>query len=106
MRTLGSLPRERQERIAQETIDIYAPIAHRLGMGKIRGELEDLSFKYLEPEASAELMREIDSYRQQNEEFLNKMRHDVEVNLARENIPARVEGRVKQIGRASCRERV
>ena len=96
MRTLGSLPRERQERIAQETIDIYAPIAHRLGMGKIRGELEDLSFKYLEPEASAELMREIDAYRQQNEEFLNKMRHDVEVNLARENIPARVEGRVKR----------
>ncbi len=65
-------------------------------MGKIRGELEDLSFKYLEPEASAELMREIESYRQQNEEFLNKMRHDVEVNLARENIPARVEGRVKR----------
>jgi guanosine-3',5'-bis(diphosphate) 3'-pyrophosphohydrolase len=96
MRTLGSLPRDRQERIAQETIDIYAPIAHRLGMGKIRGELEDLSFKYLEPDASAELMREIDSYRQQNEEFLNKMRHDVEVNLARENIPARVEGRVKR----------
>src|SRR5258706_6813594 len=96
MRTLGSLPREKQERTAQETIEIYAPIAHRLGMGKIRGELEDLSFKYLEPEASAELMREIDAYRQQNEEFLNKMRHDVEVNLARENIPARVEGRVKR----------
>jgi GTP pyrophosphokinase len=96
MRTLGALPRERQERIAQETIDIYAPIAHRLGMGKIRGELEDLSFKYLEPDASAELMREIEAYRQQNEEFLNKMRHDVEVNLARENIPARVEGRLKR----------
>ncbi len=96
MRTMDALPRERQERIAQETLDIYAPIAHRLGMGKIRGELEDLSFKYLEPEASAELRREIDSYRQQNEEFLNKMRHDVEVNLARENIPARVEGRVKR----------
>jgi GTP diphosphokinase / guanosine-3',5'-bis(diphosphate) 3'-diphosphatase len=96
MRTLDALPRERQERIAQETIDIYAPIAHRLGMGKIRGELEDLSFKYLEPEASAELMREIEAYRQQNEEFLQKMRHDVEVNLARENIPARVEARVKR----------
>jgi len=96
MRTLGALPRDRQERIAQETIDIYTPIAHRLGMGKIRGELEDLSFQYLEPEASAELLREIDSYRQQNEEFLIKMRHDVEVNLARENIPARVEGRVKR----------
>jgi guanosine-3',5'-bis(diphosphate) 3'-pyrophosphohydrolase len=96
MRTLHFLPRDRQQRIAQETLEIYAPIAHRLGMGKIRGELEDLSFQYLEPDAAAELVREIDSQRQQNEEFLNKMRHDVEVNLAREGIPARVEGRMKR----------
>jgi len=96
MRTLQSLPPDRQQRIAQETIEIYAPIAHRLGMGKIRGELEDLSFQYLEPDASAELNREIDSQREQNEVFLNKMRHEVEVNLARENIPARVEGRMKR----------
>ncbi len=96
MRTLEWLPRERQVRMAQETHDIYAPIAHRLGMGKIRGELEDLSFLYLEPEASAELVREMESQRAQNEEFLSKMRHDVEVNLRRENIPARVEGRIKR----------
>ena len=96
MRTLQFLPRDRQERIAQETIEIYAPIAHRMGMGKIRGELEDLSFQYLEPEASAELIKEIESQHEQNEEFLNKMRHDVEVNLRRENIPARVEGRIKR----------
>jgi GTP diphosphokinase / guanosine-3',5'-bis(diphosphate) 3'-diphosphatase len=96
MRTLQFLPVDRQQRIAQETLEIYAPIAHRLGMGKIRGELEDLSFQYLEPDASAELNREIDSQRQQNVEFLNKMRHDVEVNLAREGIPARVEGRMKR----------
>jgi GTP diphosphokinase / guanosine-3',5'-bis(diphosphate) 3'-diphosphatase len=96
MRTLGALPRERQLRIAQETSEIYAPIAHRLGMGKVRGELEDLSFRYLEPEAWAELMREIESQRLQNEEYLNKMRHDVEVNLRRENVPARVEARIKR----------
>jgi GTP pyrophosphokinase len=96
MRTLGSLPRERQERIAQETIEIYSPIAHRLGMGKIRGELEDLAFRYLEPEAWAELAREIESRRSQNEEFLARIRHDVEMNLAREGIPARVDGRVKR----------
>jgi guanosine-3',5'-bis(diphosphate) 3'-pyrophosphohydrolase len=96
MRTLGSLPREKQERIAQETLDIYAPIAHRLGMGKIRGELEDLAFHYLEPEASAELLHEFEVHRPANEAFLNEIRHTVEVNLAREGIPARVEGRVKR----------
>jgi GTP diphosphokinase / guanosine-3',5'-bis(diphosphate) 3'-diphosphatase len=96
MRTLDALPRERQLRISQETAEIYAPIAHRLGMGKVRGELEDLSFQYLEPDAWAELMREIESQRLQNEEYLIKMRHDVEVNLRRENIPARVEARIKR----------
>jgi guanosine-3',5'-bis(diphosphate) 3'-pyrophosphohydrolase len=96
MRTLEVLPRERQLRIAQETAEIYAPIAHRLGMGKVRGELEDLSFRYLEPDAWGELMREIESQRLQNEEYLIKMRHDVEVNLRRENIPARVEARIKR----------
>jgi len=96
MRTLASLPHERQQRIATETIEIYSPIAHRLGMGKIRGELEDLSFRYLEPEAWAELAREIESRREQNEEFLARIQHDVEVNLAREGIPAKVEGRVKR----------
>ncbi len=51
MRTLGFLAPEKQQRIARETLDIYSPIAHRLGMGLIRGELEDLAFSYLEPEA-------------------------------------------------------
>jgi len=96
MRTLGALPRDRQERIAQETLEIYAPIAHRLGMGKIRGELEDLAFQYLEPEASAELNREIESKRHENEQFLQQLRNDVEANLASEGIPARVESRAKR----------
>ena len=96
MRTLGALSRERQLRIAEETMEIYAPIAHRLGMGKIRGELEDLAFQYLEPEASAELLREFEGARASNEAFLADVKHRVEVNLARENIPARVEGRLKR----------
>ena len=59
MRTLGFLPPEKQQRIARETLDIYAPIAHRLGMGLIRGELEDLAFSYLEPEAYQELQKTV-----------------------------------------------
>ncbi len=96
MQTLGYLPRDKQERIAQETIEIYAPIAHRLGMGKIRGELEDLAFQYLEPEASTELLKEFENARPENEKFLDEIRHTVELNLAREGIPARVEGRLKR----------
>ncbi|MGH9583960.1 MAG: RelA/SpoT family protein [Bryobacteraceae bacterium] len=96
MRTIASLPRERQEAIAQETLDIYAPIAHRLGMGKIRGELEDLSFQTIQPEASAELMREIDSRRQEYETRLGEVRARIEQNLCREDIPARVEARIKR----------
>ncbi len=96
MRTLGSLSPERQQRISAETMEIYAPIAHRLGMGKIRGELEDLAFHYLEPEASSGLLKEFEAGRVPNEQFLSGIRHTVEQLLAREGIPARVEGRVKR----------
>jgi GTP pyrophosphokinase len=70
MRTLGYLNPERRERIARETLDIYAPIAHRLGMGKVRGELEDLSFQYLEPDVFREILGAIESRRHSSEEFL------------------------------------
>ncbi len=96
MRTLGSLSPERRERIAKETLEIYAPIAHRLGMGKVRGELEDLSFRYLDPEAYAEISRAIDTERAANEEYLERMRRTVESELRREGVPARVEARVKR----------
>ncbi len=96
MQTIESLSRDRQEAIAQETLDIYAPIAHRLGMGKIRGTLEDLAFKTLEPDSWGELMREIESKRQENEEWLAEIQSTIEQKLARENVPARVEGRVKR----------
>ena len=96
MRTLSSLSPDRQVRIAEETMEIYAPIAHRLGMGKIRGELEDLAFEYLEPEASTGLLREFEASRPGNEAAVEEIRHTVEVLLAREGIPAHVEGRVKR----------
>ena len=96
MRTLVYLSPERRERIARETIEIYAPIAHRLGMGKVRGELEDLSFEYMEPDACQEIQRAIESRRHSNEEFLQDIRQTVEAEMRREGVPARIDGRVKR----------
>ena len=96
MRTLGSLSPEKQARIAQETVDIYAPIAHRLGMGKIRAELEDLAFQYLEPEAAQELNKELETARASNEAFLGEIRKIIQGGLDREGIRAHLETRVKR----------
>jgi GTP pyrophosphokinase len=96
MRTLGYLGPERRERIASETLDIYAPIAHRLGMGKVRGELEDLAFQYLEPDVYREILGAIESRRHSSEEFLEEIRGTVEAELKLENIPARIDARIKR----------
>jgi GTP pyrophosphokinase len=96
MRTLGFLSPERRERIARETAEIYAPIAHRLGMGKVRNELEDLAFQHLEPDAYKEIVAAIEARRHSNDEFLGEIRGTVEAELRREGIPARVEGRMKR----------
>ncbi len=97
MRTLGFIQEpERRERIARETIEIYAPIAHRLGMGKMRGELEDLAFRHIDPGAHEEILRTIESSRHLNEEFLVRIRQLIESELRREGIPARVESRLKR----------
>ncbi len=97
MRTLGFIQNaERRERIARETIEIYAPIAHRLGMGKIRGELEDLSFRHIDPPACEEITRVIESGRHANEESLSRVRQMIEAELRREGVPARVESRLKR----------
>lgn len=97
IRTLGNLSRERQEAIALETLEIYSPIAHRLGMGKVRGELEDTAFSYLDPESYDAIVREIEGRRAANEEFLNGIKKDIEAKLGAESIPARVDGRVKRV---------
>src|SRR5579863_2059261 len=97
MRTLEYLPPPRRERMARETLEIYAPIAHRLGMGKVRGELEDLAFRHLEPEAFEDLKRTIESRRKVSDEFLAEVRAQVEAKMKETNIPARVEGRVKRL---------
>jgi len=97
MRTLGFLPVEKQERIARETLDIYAPIAHRLGMGLIRGELEDLAFSYLEPEAYQELQKTVVSKRKEFEAFLTDLQDTIRKRLKENGIEAEVEGRVKRL---------
>jgi GTP pyrophosphokinase len=96
MRTLGYLSPARQRHVAEETIEIYAPIAHRLGMGKVRGELEDLAFQHLESDAYREILEAIESRRHSNEGFLDEIRQTVESELRHEGIPARIEGRVKR----------
>src|SRR5438477_8523454 len=72
MRTLEHLPPDRQQKIAQETLDIYGPIAHRLGMGKIRGELEDLGFRYLDPIGYEQIREAVEARRKKGEAFLTK----------------------------------
>lgn len=96
LRTIGSLSREKQTRIGQETLDIYAPIAHRLGMGKVRAELEHLAFGAIDPEAQADIVRQIEHKRKASLEFLEGIQKSVEQKLARESIPARVECRLKR----------
>ena len=96
MRTLGYLSPERQQRIAKETMEIYAPIAHRLGMGKVRGELEDLAFRYIDPEGYQDVRQSIETKRHASEELLSEIRRTVEAELRREGIPAKVEARMKR----------
>ena len=97
MRTLEYLPSDKRERMARETMEIYAPIAHRLGIGKFREELEDLAFRYLEPETFAQLRAEVESRRKVGEEFLSEVRAAVEKKMKEHEIPGRVEGRTKRL---------
>jgi len=96
MRTLHALDPERQQRIALETREIYAPVALRLGMGKIRSELEDLAFGYLEPRAYETIVAQIESRRESSEEFLTETQAALAQKLEQAGIPARVEGRIKR----------
>ncbi len=97
MRTLQHLSAERQQKIAQETQEIYAPIAHRLGMGKIRGELEDLAFQYVDPISYNQVKEAIESRRKEGEAFLAEVQKIIEGKLKEAGIHARVEARIKRI---------
>src|ERR687888_629922 len=97
MRTLKALPPERQERIARETLEIYAPIAHRLGMGKVRGELEDLAFQYVDPIAFKQVHEAVEARRKRGEQLLEQFESVVQEKLAENGIEARVESRIKRL---------
>jgi guanosine-3',5'-bis(diphosphate) 3'-pyrophosphohydrolase len=97
MRTLEHLRPERQESIARETLDIYAPLAHRLGMGKVRGELEDLAFRYTDPVSYEQVAEAVESRRTEGEQFLRGVEDTLNEQLRENNIPARVEWRIKRI---------
>src|SRR6266851_3490753 len=95
MRTLDFLPTEKQERISRETMDLYAPIAHRLGMGLIRNELEDTAFCHLEPAAYMELSKQVAHKSKFHEKFLKQVQETILKKLVENSIPAEVEGRIK-----------
>jgi guanosine-3',5'-bis(diphosphate) 3'-pyrophosphohydrolase len=97
MRTLEHLKPERQEAIARETLDIYAPLAHRLGMGKVRGELEDLAFRYTDPVSFEQVSAAVEAHRTDGEQFLRTVEDTLGDQLRENNIEARVEWRIKRI---------
>jgi GTP pyrophosphokinase len=97
MRTLEHLKPDRQEAIARETMDIYAPLAHRLGMGKVRGELEDLAFRYTDPVSYERMSEAVEARRQEGEQFLRGVEDALVDQLRENNIEARVEWRIKRL---------
>src|ERR1039457_7213299 len=97
MRTLEHLKPDRQEAIARETQDIYAPLAHRLGMGKVRGELEDLAFRYTDPVSFEKVSAAVESRRIEGEQFLRGVEETLAEQLRENGIEARVEWRIKRL---------
>ena len=97
MRTLQHLKPDRREAIARETLDIYAPLAHRLGMGKVRGELEDLAFRYTDPVSYERVAADIEARREEGEQFLHIVVDTLNEQLRENGIEARVEWRIKRI---------
>ncbi len=97
MRTIQYLEPSKQQRIARETLEIYAPIAHRLGMGNIRNELEDLSFRVLEPDSFLALQKEVSEKQPLHQKFLEEVQAEIRSRLVENSIPAELEARVKSL---------
>jgi GTP diphosphokinase / guanosine-3',5'-bis(diphosphate) 3'-diphosphatase len=97
MRTLRHLPEERRQQVAKETLEIYAPLAHRLGMGKVRGELEDLSFRYVDSLGYDQVRSAVEQRRKAGESFLNKVVKILQQKLVENGVDARVDSRIKRL---------
>ena len=97
MRTLKALSPEMQRRIAQETLEIYAPLAHRLGIWELKWQLEDLSFRYLEPDKYHHVAKLIASRRAQREDYIAKIIKILEIELKKAGLQAEISGRPKHI---------
>jgi len=97
MRTLKFHTKEKQESISRETVEIYAPIAHRLGMSRLKGELEDLAFKYLKPEIYHELKEKVEQKIKEREKYVEKVKDIIKKVLLEHNIKAEVTGRPKHL---------
>jgi GTP diphosphokinase / guanosine-3',5'-bis(diphosphate) 3'-diphosphatase len=98
MRTLHHLPEDRRTKIAQETLDIYAPIASRLGMSKVKNELEELSFKYLEPKAYESLRAKVEAKRKTAEAVIDELTHTLAAKLDEAPVPVmKLDGRIKRL---------
>src|SRR5919112_3369880 len=96
MRTLGFMPPDKRRRIAEETLDIYAPLAGRMGIQEIRDELEDLSFRHLNPEAYETVSRRLADLSTQNERLIEEIKRDLKGRLDAKGVKATVEGRQKR----------
>lgn len=97
MRTLEHMPEEKQTRIAQETLDIYAPLANRLGISWVKIELEDLSFRYLKPLDFADLQEKVSRRRKERESYIVDTNALIEMNLKGRGLTGSVEGRFKHL---------
>ncbi len=97
MRTLGSMPRHKQVRIAQQTMEIYAPLANRLGIWQVKSELEDLAFRYLQPEAYENITQDLARRGKDSETYIGAVKKELGALLAAAGIQAEMSGRKKHI---------
>ncbi len=97
MRTLKHMPRHKQERIARETMDIYAPLAHRLGINWIKNEMEDLCFRYLYPEAYYEVAEKVSATKEERDRFIEEVSDKLIEMLGEHGIEPEIEGRPKHL---------